>query len=115
MMMLWGPDISQPLVFLRSDRKDTPNVFMFQIQGRQPLQGFGQFQTDMIDIAELFRHGEQRSQHDSHGLFHAVSFIDDSVGRRINPQSIGNPRQSAITDALDGFSHTVVKGCSKQP
>ena len=115
MLMPRRPDIAQPLIFFRSDGQNFTNMFVFQIEGRYSLQCFGKLQAHMIDVIELFRHGEQRSQHDSHGLFNAVTLIDHRICLSINSQTIGNPCQGSVTDSLCSLANAVIKSCSKQP
>ena len=58
MLMLRSPDIPQPLIFCRSNGQNSSYLLVFEVECRQAFQSFRQFHADMIDIAELFRHGK---------------------------------------------------------
>jgi len=114
MLMLRRPGVSQPAFFFRSNRQDLSNMFIREVQIGQSFQGLDQLQTDMIDIAELLRHHQQRTQHDPDGLRDAVTFVNDGVGQCVGPESIGDPGQCSVTDVLHCPPDPVIERGSKK-
>jgi len=86
LLVLRSPGISQPVFFLRRDGQNPAYLFVFQVKIRQPLQGLRQFQADIVHITELFRHRQQRTQHDANRFFDTITFVADSICHRIGPQ-----------------------------
>ncbi len=71
--------------------------------------------ADVMQVAELLRHHEQRPQHHAHGLDGAVVHVDDVVGARVLGEPPRDVHERGVGDEVDGLAHARVERGARKP
>ena len=82
------------------DRNDNPDPLVFEIEVGNALERLDELKTDVMDVAELLLHDEQRAQRRADGLFDAFMFVDQPIGPRVGAQAFVNTREGRVGDIV---------------
>ena len=110
-LMPGRPAVPDPGFFPGGDRDDVPDPLIFQIEGRRQLQRLDNGEADMMHIAQLLGHGQQRARHDAHRLRNALMLIDHLMAQRIGLQALSDALKHRIADLMHGPTHPALEGC----
>ena len=95
-LMGLGPGVAEPTLLVGRDRDDRPDPLVFEIEVGNALERLDELKTDVMDVAQLLLHDEQRAQHEADGLFDAVMLVDQLVGPRVGAQPFVDPREGRV-------------------
>jgi hypothetical protein len=99
-LVLGRPGGTQPALLGLGDGNEAAHRRLLEIKLGQALEGLDDREADMVDVAQLLGHGEQRAQHDAYGLARAVALVDHLVGQRIDTQALANSQQRGVGDVM---------------
>ena len=71
--------------------------------------------ADVVQVAELLRHHEQRPQHHAHGLDGAVVGVDDVIRARVLGKLTRDVDERGIGNVVDGLAHARVERGAGEP
>ena len=91
-----GPGIAKPTFFVGRDRQDRPDPLVSMIEVGHALECFDELKTDVVDVAQLLLHDEQRARHEADGLFDAFMLVDQLVDSGVGAQPLIDPRESRV-------------------
>ncbi|MGZ9111721.1 MAG: hypothetical protein ACXW3X_11710 [Rhodoplanes sp.] len=99
-LVILRPGVAKPTLFIGCDRNNGPDPLIFEIEIGDPLERFDKLKTNVMHVAELLLHDEQRPQHQADGLFDAFMFVDQLVDPRVSAQAFVNPREGRVGDMV---------------
>ena len=90
------PGIAEPALLVGRDRQDRPDPLVSEIEVRHALERFDELKTDVVNVAQLLLHDEQRAQHEADGLFDALVLVDQLVDTGVGAQPLIDPREGRV-------------------
>lgn len=83
-----------------ADAEQAAYVGVGEVQLGDALQRVGQLGADVVHVAELVGRGHQRTQHDAHGLDHALVLVHHGVAARVFAQGVGQALERAVGEGV---------------
>ena len=110
-----GPGIAEPALLVGRDRENGPDALVCEIEVGDALERLDELKTDVMDVAQLLLHDEQRAQHEADGLFDALMLVDQLVDAGVGAQPLVDPRESRVAHMIGGAPYARLERCAGKP
>ena len=104
-----GPDLVEPRALVVGERHGAAHVGIPRVQLGKARERAHDARADVMQVAELLRHDEQRPQHHAYRLDGAVVGVDDVAGARVLGEPARDVHERGIGNEVDGLAHARIE------
>ena len=109
------PHLVEPCALVVGQRQGGAHVGVTRIELGEARERAHDPRANVMQIAELLGHYEQRPQHDAHGFDRAVMDIDDVARARVFREPPRDVHERGIRDEVDGLAHARIERGAREP
>ena len=109
-----GPHLVEPRALVVGQRHGAAHVGVPRIELGEARERAHDARADVVQVAELLGHHEQRPQHDAHRLDRAVVDVDDVARARVLGEPPRDVHERGIGNEVDGLAHARIERGARQ-